>query len=710
MSSRKKQLKEDIKKALADPAVQQGLKKAVANLKEKRPQAFEGKNFSQIQKELKHLKQTNLENLKDNLQLFKHNAEKNGMIVIETRGKEDTCKIILEILHKYSAKKLVKSKSLVSDEIDLNGYLASYSIQAIETDLGEWLVQLAGEKPSHLTGPAIHMSRERAAEVINKTFQTNLSSDPKEITAFARKKLREEFLSADAGLTGANILVAETGSVIVVSNEGNARLVSSLPPVHIVITTPEKLVKSLEDAAKILDILPKSATGQNITSYVSIVSAPSKTADIEKELVVGVHGPKEVYVIIMDGNRKKMAGHPIFSEALQCLKCGACLDMCPVYQNVGGHVFGRSYFGGIGAILTAFIENIDAAEDLNKLCAGCGICKNICPVHIDIPKMNLALREHFFSHAPLSLSKESIIKTLFSNKGIFETSLSAAALFNKLIFARKEHISALPGPLSGFTGFRTLPNFARKSLKQLLKEQKILQDYDAGKKNVVFFSGCLIERFYPHFGVQAIDLLQKAGYNVLYPESQTCCGVPALYSGDRNDFEKFIQENSKAFKDFQKFKPEAIITLCPSCTSAITSQPLLKDVEVYDISRLIYTKYLTKNLKHKELKNITYHPSCHHSVDEAGQTYTHKLLTSLYSNAFVVYSDMYNCCGAAGSYALEFPDISERIIQNKINNILASKAETIVLDCPGCYMQFDGYIRKQSLELDLRFISEIFDY
>ncbi|MGD9581533.1 MAG: LUD domain-containing protein, partial [Vampirovibrionia bacterium] len=423
MSIEDKTLKEKINGALNNEDLQKGLKKSVKNFKTHRKEALDGLDFKKVQQNIKAIKEKNLAILEDNIKLFEKACEKSGIKFLETKGPDDTRNLVYDIISKHSGKKVVKGKSLVTDEIELNQFLESKGIKSIETDLGEWLIQLAGEKPSHITAPAIHMSKERIANLLNEMFNVNLPPDPKQITTFARKKLRQEFIDADVGITGANILVAKTGSVIIVTNEGNGRLVSTLPNVHIVITTPEKIVTTMQDATEILDILPKSSVGQPISSYVSIISGPSKTADIEKELVFGVHGPEFVYVILMDNGRKALLKNNDFNEVLNCIKCGACLGMCPVYQAVGGHVFGRHYIGGVGAVLTAFIENFDATEDLAKLCSGCGICKNICPANIDIPQMVLKLKEYLYANRKVSLTKEMIVKGLFSNKGIFETSL-----------------------------------------------------------------------------------------------------------------------------------------------------------------------------------------------------------------------------------------------------------------------------------------------
>lgn len=703
-----KNLKNQIKDALNNNDLQRGLKKAIKNFKQHRSDALENIDFKLLQTQLKAIKEKNLNQLDKNIEKFKLSCQKNGLVLYEATNQDDACNKILEIIKYHNGKKLVKAKSMVSEEIELNDFLTQNGIDPIETDLGEWLVQLAGEKPSHITAPAIHMTKEKIAALLKQKFNIDIQPDATEITAFAKKKLRKEFIDADIGLTGANILIADTGSIIIVSNEGNARLVSTLPDVHIVLTTYEKIVETMIEAQQILDILPKSATGQTITSYVSIISGPSKTADVEKELVIGVHGPKYIYIVLLDNGRKSILENPDFKEALNCIKCGACLGMCPVYQTVGGHVFGRKYMGGIGAVLTAFIENIENSADLTKLCSGCGICKDICPVAIDIPRMTLKLKELLASSNKLSLAKKLLVKSLFYNKAIFNNTLVLASGLQKLLFNTIPEFSQLPKPLSPLTQFRNLPKFANKSFTQLATESKVFLPFDENKKSLLFFSGCLIEFIYPEFGLKAVNLLQDLGFNVIFPEKQTCCGIPALYSGETKIFEYFNNENSAVINQYKDKDLEGIITICPSCTKGLQQGLSTDNLKVFDLSEVLYNTILNSSLPVKTIDNFTYHPSCHYAKDQNYKTYTHLLLKHLYTDRFIEHYDMNNCCGASGGYAIEFPDISEKIVARKVKNIVDSGAKNLIVDCPGCFMQFKGYVNKQNIPINLLFITDIF--
>jgi len=286
---------------------------------------------------------------------------------------------------------VVKGKSMTTEEIGLNEYLEKKGKTVVETDLGERILQAACMKGSHTVVPAIHLPREKIAEILSKALHQNLPPEPVILTKAVRESLRSIWMKADVGISGANCLVAETGSIVIVENEGNARFVSNAPPIHIVVAGIEKLVPMLADASTLLQILPTYATGQRLCSYVSIITGPSRTADIELTTVLGAHGPNELHVILLDNGRNRMRDDPVFREALYCIKCGSCLNTCPVYQILGGD-YGEVYLGGIGAIWTYFTGNEKRAAGAAWACSGCGRCEVECPLEIDVPTMVEELR------------------------------------------------------------------------------------------------------------------------------------------------------------------------------------------------------------------------------------------------------------------------------------------------------------------------------
>jgi iron-sulfur cluster protein len=245
----------------------------------------------------------------------------------------------------------------------------------------EWVIQLAGETPSHLIAPMVHKTREQVAELFSTETGQDIPADVSVLVKVARERLRQAFIDADIGISGANIAIAESGTLVLVSNEGNGRLVTTLPPVHVAIVGIEKIVPTLEDATAILRVLSRSATGQKLTSYVSYITGPSRTADIELTLATGVHGPEEVHIVLLDNSRWAAREDPELREALQCIRCGACSNVCPPYQVVGGHVFGHIYTGPIGLIMTAMHHGLEHAAGPQSLCVSCNACEVVCPAN-----------------------------------------------------------------------------------------------------------------------------------------------------------------------------------------------------------------------------------------------------------------------------------------------------------------------------------------
>ena len=279
----------------------------------------------------------------------------------------------------------MKSKSMATEEIHLNAApRAGTAIRVKETDLGEWIIQLAGQKPSHMVMPAIHMTKEEVAEIFSKEVKERLAADIPRLVEVARSELRQEFLQADLGITGANIAVAETGTLVILTNEGNARLVTTLPPIHVAVVGIEKLVERFADVEPIVKALPKSATGQLLTSYVSMITGPrARTRTARRRSCTSSSWTTS-------GPRWRRT--PTFAQALRCIRCASCLNVCPVFRLVGGHVFGAIYTGGIGTILTAWFDALKAAKDIQGLCIQCGNCTQVCPTRIDIPELIVELR------------------------------------------------------------------------------------------------------------------------------------------------------------------------------------------------------------------------------------------------------------------------------------------------------------------------------
>ncbi|MFO1318025.1 MAG: LutB/LldF family L-lactate oxidation iron-sulfur protein [Burkholderiales bacterium] len=341
-------------------------------------------NFEDLRTAAAAIRDRSLADLDVWLERFEREATRRGTHVHWAETHEDINRLVLEIAKKTGVRKVIKSKSMVSEESHLNDALEGAGLQVVETDLGEYIIQLAGEKPSHIIAPAIHKTKDDVADLFHEHHKTPRKTDTGELTMEARKFLREHFLSADMGISGANFLIAETGSVFIVTNEGNGRMTTTMPRVHVAITGIEKVVPTLEDVSCLLRVLTRSATGQTISNYVTVDTGPKRAGDTD--------GPEEMHVIIVDAGRSKLLGTDM-QEALRCIRCGACMNHCPVYQSIGGHAYGWVYPGPIGSVLTPNYIGLQNALDLPNAATLCNQCGVVCPVRIPLPDLMRKLRE-----------------------------------------------------------------------------------------------------------------------------------------------------------------------------------------------------------------------------------------------------------------------------------------------------------------------------
>jgi len=324
-----------------------------------------------------------LQNLPDLLEQAETNMQSNGIQVQWAMDADEVNQLVLEIAQQHNVDSVVKSKSMVSEEIGLNHVLEENSIEVVETDLGEYILQLNDEPPSHIVTPVIHKDKESIRDLFIEKLNMPPTDDAQEMAQFARRHLREKFLSADMGISGGNFIIAETGTLCLVTNEGNARMVTTLPRVHVAIVGIEKIVETLEDYATLTQVLPRSATGQTMTVYTHMFNGPRRESDPD--------GPDHLYVILVDNGRSKVYASD-YAEALTCIRCGACMNACPVYESTGGHAYGWVYPGPIGAVITPLLVGPENAKPLPHASSLCGSCKQVCPVDIDLPRMLLDLR------------------------------------------------------------------------------------------------------------------------------------------------------------------------------------------------------------------------------------------------------------------------------------------------------------------------------
>jgi L-lactate dehydrogenase complex protein LldF len=371
--------------ALEDVYLQEALGIATTKFIGLRKEAFAGfPEGDALRDRARAIKEGTLQQLDRHLEQLADNIERLGGHVHWAATGDEARDIVLRLCRDKGVRMAVKSKSMATEEIELNDALEAAGVKPVETDLGEYIIQLAHEKPSHIIAPAIHKTRGQVADLFSKELGGRFEADPEVLTAVARKELRQKFLDADMGITGANFAVAETGTIVLVTNEGNGRMVTSLPRIHVAVMGMEKVIPTMTDLMVFLAILARSATGQKLSSYTTLVRGPRQPGEIE--------GPEELHLILMDNGRTRQIAGPL-REALYCLRCGACLNVCPVYRQIGGHAYGYTYPGPIGILLTAMLKGAASVKDLAHASSLCGACKDVCPVRIDIPRMLVDLRE-----------------------------------------------------------------------------------------------------------------------------------------------------------------------------------------------------------------------------------------------------------------------------------------------------------------------------
>ncbi len=391
--------RENSRKALADTRLREAMKKAVGTFGGKRDAAISTlPDFEGLREKASELKLGVLERLEEYLKEFQENAEKRGTRVYRAADAAAAREIISGIFREKGVKRVVKSKSMVSEEIHLNEHLEKGGIEVVETDLGEYIVQLASESPSHIIAPAIHKDRTQVGKLFQEKLGVPFTDDISELTKIARQALREKFLGADAGVSGANFLVAQTGSIAIFTNEGNGRMVTTVPRLHLVITSMEKVIPALADLVPFIRLLPRSATGQVVTSYLSIVSGPRREGE-------GT-GADEVHVVILDNGRSRIL-EGACREILKCIRCGACMNVCPVYRTVGGHAYGWTYPGPMGIVLTSALLGLEKSHPIVDASTLCGACAEVCPVKIPLVELILLLRREKVERGLVNFKEKS---------------------------------------------------------------------------------------------------------------------------------------------------------------------------------------------------------------------------------------------------------------------------------------------------------------
>jgi len=455
------------REALANANLQLALLNLGDTLGSRNKQAYAALDESDLLRErARAIKDETLAELDKNLTTLEASVGRLGGQVHYADDGADACRTIIDIINRAGAKTVVKSKSMTTEEIHLNPALEAAGIEVVETDFGEFIIQKAGHRPSHLVAPALHMRLADAQKVLSRDAGEELPATPEDLAAYARRRLRTKFAVAEVGITGANFAVAESGTVVLVSNEGNARLTVCLPRIHIAIMGMEKVIPKLEHLPVFLKILARAATGQKLSVYTSLITGTRREGELD--------GSDEFHLVILDNGRSKILGSSL-RESLFCIRCGACLNACPIYRNVGGHAYGGVYAGPIGAVLTPLYDGLVANHHLPHASSLCGACQAACPVKIAIPELLVKLREQLHGEpGELSwlerMAYGAWARAMRSPMAYRLATWFATRTVGRLV--RSHWLRRLPGPLHGWTQSRDFPAPASERFRDWWKAEE----------------------------------------------------------------------------------------------------------------------------------------------------------------------------------------------------------------------------------------------
>ncbi|MBP3730040.1 MAG: LUD domain-containing protein [Mailhella sp.] len=699
----------EIQEALDDAFLRKTLDKFAVEYKANRERIFTGIDVNGLIHEVAEIKDNAAQHMMELYEQFKTEAEKRGVHVHLAATAEEANRIIAKIAKDNDCKNIIKSKSMTAEEIHLNDALEKEGCKVVESDLGEWIIQLRHEGPSHMVMPAIHLSRYQVADLFTEVTKVEQDrEDIQKLVKVARRELRGEYVQADMGISGANFAVAEAGVVGTVTNEGNLRLVTTLPRVHVILAGLEKLIPTVAEALHCIQVLPRNATAQAITSYVTWIAGANECA-------TGPDGRKEMHIVFLDNGRTKIVKDPAFKEILRCVRCGACANVCPVYRLIGGHKMGYVYIGAVGLALTYLYHGADKARSLVQNCIGCDSCKNVCSAGIDLPRITREIRSRLIKDEGNSKAG-SVMSMVMKDRERFHSLLKFIKFSQKPLTVKGgRFIRHLPAVLMGGSdqSFRQLPALAPKSFRQLFNS--VVKNPANPKYRVALFSGCAQDFVYPEHLVAAVQVLNRHGVAVDFPLQQTCCGLPLEMMGQR---ETSLQVASQNVNTFEAGKYDAIITLCASCYGHLKNgypELLSGSDDAYRAgmfaSKIInFSSFVFNVLGLKEedfIKSgdkVTYHAPCH-MRNNGIKDEPRELLRMAADYRPAKEED--TCCGFGGTYSVKFPELSAEIGKAKVKNSVESGADIVVTDCPGCVMQIRGVATASDAPIRVEHMAEL---
>jgi len=447
-----------IHQTLADANLQLAIYSATGRLKDKRTESVAADalpDYQELRTHANALKKHAIENLDHYLEEFERNVEAHGGKVVYCKDGAEVSDFVLDLAKQRGVSLIVKSKSMTTEEVDLNERLEHHGLESVETDLGEYILQLAHERPYHIVAPALHKTRYDVAAIFEKELHVSYETVPEKLSQIARGVLRQKFLDAGIGISGANFLVADSGAVVLVENEGNARLTTTAPRIHIAIAGIEKVIPRAQDLAVFLKLLARSATGQALSVYTSFLSGPRRAGEID--------GPGEFYVVLLDNGRTKLLPSRAKRQSLYCIRCAACLNTCPVYRKIGGHSFPWVYSGPIGAIITPQFMGVSHEPGLPFASSLCGACAEVCPVKIDIPQVLLDLR----SEVKKAETREKTNRLEKLSYRMFAWVMTHPRIYAWAGWMVRHAPIVKVGPVRAWTSQRDLPPMPRQSFRDI---------------------------------------------------------------------------------------------------------------------------------------------------------------------------------------------------------------------------------------------------
>jgi L-lactate dehydrogenase complex protein LldF len=686
-------------RALGNPRLAQNVGRFQKTWRGNRNRAMEEIEFGELRAQLKAAKTRVTDDLDRYLAQFTAMAEQTGAAVHYAEDADAANRIVRELCEKYGATAIAKSKSMVSEEIDLNHRLAAVGIDVVETDLGEWIVQKGGERPSHIVGPALHMGREEVGALLNRVLDQPVSlNDIDEQVHAIRDDLRPVFFATKIGMTGANALIAESGTVMMVTNEGNGRLSSSVPPVHVVLAGIEKLIPTYDDAVTQMRILARSSTGQRISVYTTFITGPTPG--------------HEMHVVLVDNGRRAMRAKPEFVEALHCIRCGACANVCPPYREVSGHVFGHIYTGAIGLVVTPFHHGLDAIAKPQSLCLSCNACETVCPAGIPLPRQILDVRKMVVAKKGLPIAKR-VVLDVYARPRAFDAATRIGSRAQRPLqrgrFVRGRHVPVLKVQ----TRWRSMPALARRPLRDWappggveMARAPLIPNGAAGK-TVALFPGCMTDRLYPEQGEAIVVVLRALGVRIVFPEGLNCCGLPANNSGDERHGKAMARQTIAALeRTLERIGADYVVSGSASCVATLTqdydhlfrNEPVWQKRAAKLAARVMdFTSFLDRvadlperSLAGGQIGTVTYHDSCQGLNALGLRAEPRRVLVDVLGCEVKELEENTVCCGFGGSFGFDFPEVSERLMNRKLDNAQATGAPVLVTDNQGCIMHLRG--------------------